>query len=332
MSDMYFDTDAFDFDSVIDVIDAKTGEAINKGVKLDEITPDGGLVDDISDLSDLFENEEEAEREAEIAADPNNNVSDLVNPDEEKEVITIFEDLPEDAPFTIGGETLTKARIKELQAAEKQITNDREVVTQAAKTVDQVSRFIEQDYYRHQTAIDANIENIKKAMNSGVSETEYGKLSRQLNSAMEARNALNSRVDERMRLLDLQRAEQTRYAIHQADAHAASKIPNWEKIRGTVLADVAAMGVDLNQIEKIINGPLFEVLYKASAHDRSIKRQSQIALEKAKAKAPRSQRATTTPQIEGDAKAQKLQQLKTKAKKGGLTREENSQMFDFLVD
>ncbi|EEI7324273.1 hypothetical protein G4E03_003462 [Salmonella enterica] len=332
MSDMYFDTDTFDFDTVIDVLDAKTGEAINKGVKLDEVTPDGGLVDDISDLSDLFENEEEAEREAVIAADPNNNVSDLVSPDDEKEVISIFEDLPEDAVFTIGGETLTKARIQELQKAEKQITNDREVVTQAAKTIDQVSRFIEQDYYRHQTAIDANIENIQKAMNSGVSETEYGKLSRQLNSAIEARNALNSRVDERMRLLDLQRAEQTRYDVHQADVHASRKIPNWEKIRGTVLADVAAMGVDLNKIEKIIDGPLFEVLYKASAHDRSIKKQSQLALEKAKAKAPRSQRATTTPQDSRDAKTQKQHQLIAKANNGGLSREENSQLFDFLVD
>ncbi|EDX4100277.1 hypothetical protein B9R80_002413 [Salmonella enterica] len=328
MSDMYFDPTSFNFDDLKDVI--VTDESTPKPTPV-KVGADGGEVDDIGDLFDV---EETPETEKEPEADHNADVSDLVPEENHSEALTTFNDLPDTALLTFNGKEMTKAEANAVFAMKEQLEQEREVVSTAANSIEQIHRFIEQDYHRHATAIDANISHIQQKMNSNISAVEYGEEARKLQSALEARNELNQRTDEKMRLLDLERAEITKQRLYHADVALVKDIPQWLDRRGQVLKFAQDQGMNLNELEKVWSAPLAKALYHAYAFTKQRDKVSAEALERAKAKAPRSTQTAATAQRQKatDQKEIKKQQLLAKQQKHGLDRDGMAQMFEFLKD
>ncbi|EFU5167515.1 hypothetical protein HT819_003922 [Salmonella enterica] len=330
-NDLYFDTNSFDFNSIVDVFEKNEGAPDSTGVKLNEITPDGGAVDDISDLSDLFSATDEDEA---TDTDPNNDVSDLLTDEVDPDTITLFNDLPVDVPLDIDGEPMTKAQIKELKQAKEVFENQKELVSTAANSIDQIHRHLQQEAIKHSTAIDLNIQNIQRKMNSNISATEYGELARQLNSALEARNSLNASVDERMRLLDVERAETTRFRILQTDNAMQAEIPQWNQLKGGLLQDLQARGVNLGELEKVWSKDIAMMALNDYRYRKGREKVGAAAMEAAKAKAPRSTSTAANAQRQQtlDATTAKKAALIKKARQGNLSKAEHSEMFNFLVD
>lgn len=327
---MYFDPSDFDFTQLVDVVETTPNEP-KPGMKLEEVTPDGCRVDDISDLADLFTADED---ESETEKDINDDVSDLVKPEVDPDTITLFNDLPDDAPLDIGGEPMTKAQIKELKQAKEVFENQKELVSTAANSIDQIHRYIQQNHAAHALTIDTNIANIQRKMNSGISATEYGEEARKLNQAYEAKAMLNARVDEEMKLLEVQRAETTRFRIMQADHAMRAEVPQWDQLKGGLLKDLQDRGVNLADLEKVWSKDVALMALNDYRYRKQKEQAGAKALEAAKAKAPRS---TSTPanaqrQKSLDANEAKKAALLKKARNGGLSREDNAAMFNFLVD
>ncbi|EMC1489666.1 hypothetical protein VAA96_004544 [Salmonella enterica] len=344
---MEYDTNDFDFFSLVDVVnDVDTnGNAIPNSDALAKhrpttaanVGPDGGIVDGIDDLDPkhLFDTDEEAElQQKEIDEDPNTNLSDLKDVDSEAEAITTFNDLPDDALINFGGRQLNKAEVSKFLADYDDVKAEREIIAESAKNIETVNEFIIQNYKKHKTTIDLNIERIQRQMSANISATEYGELSRQLNQAQEARSQLNQRVDEEMRALNVQKAEIIDFRIRQEQNTLNKEIPNWGSIRGQVLKDAYDNGVNLAELENVWSPELAKALYKASMYDRQKQKRAEKALAAAKAKAPRStssvanQSRTNAP----DPKAAQLSKLKNKMNNGGLDERDTSNMFKYLVD
>ncbi|EKE9051051.1 hypothetical protein OXE08_004518 [Salmonella enterica] len=336
--DLSIDTDTFDFFSLNDITDDERATYAPQPTapaapltSADEVGPDGGVVDD---ARDLFDNDEERELEAEEAADPNNNVSDLQTPQDDEEVITLFNDLPDDAPMSFNGRNMTKADVAAAIAKIDEVNAHSEIVSDAAKNIDQIHRFLVREHARSSTAIDTNINLIQQRMNSGVSDVEYGNLSRQLQQAIEARNALDYSTDEKMRALDVERAEVVKFRINEEINTLSKTIPDWENRRSKVLSYAQAQKVNLNEVEKIWTPQLAEMFYKAYCYDQRRAQVKDEALAKAKAKAPRSQASAANAQRTQAASMTEQQRaaLVNKAKRGELSEREQSDMFKYLID
>ncbi|EKA7615244.1 hypothetical protein OL383_004429 [Salmonella enterica] len=336
--DMFIDTDTFNFFDLADITYEERAEFAPveqptkfDGVTADEIGPDGGIADD---ASDLFDNDEERELEAEEAADPNNNTSDLQTETDPEETLDIFNDLPDDAPINFAGRSMTKAQVAEAVEMIDRVKAESEIVSDAAKNIDQINRYLIQQHHRSATAIDHNIQVIQQQMNSGVSDVEYGNLSRKLQQAIEARQVLDAATDEKMRALDVEKAEIARFRINQEISTLSKTIPDWENRRKQVLSYALEKKVNLNDVEKVWSPELAEMMYKAYCYDKTREKAKTTALERAKAKAPRSQSSTANAQRTNAAnqQEQRLNHLKQKMNKGGLDERETADMFQFLKD
>lgn len=331
-NDMYFDPSSFDFTNLVDVVETEP-TAPKPGLKLDEVTPDGGMVDDISDLADLFAADED--EESKESTDLNDNVSDLLtNHDVDDDKITIFNDLPDEATLIFDGHEMSKKQVKELFQAKQIFDEQKELVSTAANSIDQIHRHLQQEAIKHATAIDLNIQNIQRKMNSNISATEYGELARQLNSAMEARNSLNASVDERMRLLDIEKAEVTRFRIDQVNHVMRAEVPQWDQIKGGLLQDMQSRGVNLGELEKVWSKDVAMMALNDYRYRKLKENKGNQAIADAKAKAPRSTSTAANAQRQQtlDATTAKKAALIKKARQGNLSKAEHSEMFNFLVD
>lgn len=330
---MYFDPSQFDFTQLVDVVETDAPQE-KEPAKLSQVGPDGGLVDDTSDLADLFLSDED---EPETESDINSDVSDLLsNPEVDADKITLFNDLPEDAPLVFGEHQMTKAEAKQFFADKKTFDDQKELINTAASSIDQIHNYIMRNHTAHRLAIDSNIENIQRKMNSGISNAEYGEEARKLQQAYEARAMLNARTDEEMKLLNVEREETARFRVLQTDQAMRSEFPQWDQIKGGLLQDIKARGGDqlLGDLEKVWNPEIAKMLLDSYRYRKQKEKAGASALEAAKAKAPRSTSTAANAQRQKalDANAAKKAALIKKARNGGLDRSEHAQMFEFLVD
>ncbi|EHE2320733.1 hypothetical protein JNE51_004443 [Salmonella enterica] len=331
---MYFDPAAFDFTQLVDVVETPAPKE-KEYIKASDVSANGGVVDDADDLRDLFEadpDDEAPEGETDINAD----VSDLITPEPTEDTIKIFNDLPDDVPLSFGEETMTKAQAKQFFADKKTFDDQKELVSTAANSIDQIHNHIMRNHTGHALTIDTNIANIQRKMNSNISAAEYGEEARKLQQAYEAKAFLNQRTDEELKLLEIEKAEVTRFKIMQTDHAMRSEFPQWDQIKGGLLRDIKERGGDqlLNDLEKVWNPEIAKMLLDSYRYRNSRKKAEQTALEAAKAKAPRSTSTAANAQRQKalDETAAKKAALLKKAKTGNLTPEDNAKMFDFLVD
>ncbi|ECW3055613.1 hypothetical protein F3W96_19685 [Salmonella enterica] len=327
---MYFDTDSFDFTKLVDVVETEAPQE-KPYIKATDVNQDGGLIDDASDLADLFTADED---EPEAAADPNNDTSDLVTNEVDPDKITLFNDLPDDAPLIFDGVEMSKQQVKELFQAKETFDNQKELISTAANSIDQIHTYIQRNHMAHALSIDTNIQNIQRKMNSGISATEYGEEARKLNQALEAKAMLNARVDEEMKLLDVQRAETTRFRIMQTDQAIRSEVPQWDQLKGGLLKDMQDRGVNLAELEKVWSKDVALAFLNDYRYRKQKEKVGAKALEDAKAKAPRSTSTAANAQRQKalDANAAMKAELLRKQRNGGLDRDDHAKLYEFLVD
>ncbi|HAV9873778.1 TPA: hypothetical protein JLH60_004754 [Escherichia coli] len=329
---MYFDPKAFDFTSLVDVVEHDEAPKGKPAPAREIVGPDGGATDDISDLYELFE--DEADEEETEEADPNDDVTDLQTPEANPDVISLINDLPDDAALDIGGETMTKAQIKELKEAKAVFEDQKELINTAANSIEQIHRHIANNHIAHRLSIDTNIANIQRKMNSGISSAEYGEEARKLQQAFEAKAMLNNRVNEEIELLDIQAEELRRFRLLNMQTAMRSKIPEWDRIQGGLWNDLENRGYNLRELEKAITVPMAEDLLDAYRYRQQKKKAGEQAIAAAKAKAPRSTAtaANANRQSPLDTKEAKKRALLKKQRNGTFTKKDNADMFEFLVD
>lgn len=339
MSDMFLDTDNFDFFSLSDITDDERTHAPKPmepekmpGVTADSVGVNGGIVDDMSDLWD----EEAEERAEEAKADPNLNLSDLADPNAAAEAVDLFTDLADDVPILINGKAMTKAEIATVAEQAERVKQDGELMSDAAKRVDDINRYIVQQYTTHKLSIDSNIDYIQRQMDNADSEIAYGKYARQLQSAKEARQTLDKNVAEQMELHDIQRRDLANYRSNQSLQINSQKIPGWnEQRRASVVQHFAKeKQIDFNPLSHVWTPELEQVFHDAYLYQKSREKVQANALAKVKAKAPRSTQGTANAQRTQaqDELAAKRAAMVNKAKNGGLDERETSDMFKYLID
>lgn len=337
---MYLDTDNFDFFNLADITDDEKAHApkpqspvISSGSTSESVGADGGLVEDTSDLDSYFAEEAE-EKAAEDEANPNLNLSDLADPNAAQEAVNIWEDLADDVPISINGKSFTKAQLAETAEKAEKVAAESEMLSDAAKRVDDISRYIAQKFHENKTAIDLNIERLQRQLDNASSDVEYGNYARNLQSAQEARKALSNQVDELMRLHDVQRMDLANFRANQELQINSQKIPGWENKRNVVIKHHAEKGIDFNALQHVWTPELAEALHDAFIYRKGREKAQASAMERAKAKAPRSTASTANAQRTNaqDAAAAKRAALVQKANRGDLSERETSDMFNYLID
>ncbi|EGN9856579.1 hypothetical protein IS360_003600 [Salmonella enterica] len=332
-NDMYFDPSSFDFTSLVDVVETEP-TAPKQGMKLNEVTADGGRVDDISDLSDLFESNDEDENQEET--DLNNNVSDLLPKENDSDAITLFNDLPDDALVTFGNREITKAQANEYISKIDEYEQQKEVISTSANNIDQIHRFIMQDHHKHKTVLDLQREAMQQELGRGVNDIRRGEIALKMQSLNEAEINLVNRTKEKMFLLDEERNHATKFRLDQADHFMQKEVPQWNQIKGPLLQDLISTygeGI-LSNLEPAWNKNVAMMVLNDYRYRNGRKKAGAAAMEAAKAKAPRSTSTAANAQRQQalDTKATEKAALIKKAKTGNLSKADHTKMFDFLVD
>lgn len=334
---MYIDTNNFDFFSLADITADELAHSKHSQPPVttaDSVGADGGTVDSVDDLDSSIWDEEAQEAQEEALADPNQNLSDLADPNAANDAVDIWDDLADDVPVNINGKAFTKAQLAEVAEKAERVAAESEMIGDAAKRVDDINRYIVQHYERNKTAVDMNIEAIKRRLDAATNEADYGRESRNLQNALEARKAIDNAVDEQMRLHDIQRMDLANYRANQELQINSQKIPGWEQKRATVIKHHAEQGLDFNQLQHVWTPELAQALHDAFVYRKGREKAQESALARAKAKAPRSTASTANAQRTQaqTAEAAKRNGLVNKMKSGGLDERENADLFKYLVD
>lgn len=338
--DMFLDTDNFNFFDLADITEDERAEYAPRPQeqhaplsKIGDVGADGGIIEDASDLDSYFD-EEAAEKAAEVEADPNLNLSDLANSDDAAEALDVFNDLPDDATVNFNGKALTKAQVAEAVEKIEQVEANHAFLSESAKNIDQINRFVEQRYYVNKTALEKNIEYLTRKLGSGLSDVEYGNTARQLQQAQEANEELKRDADEQFRLMDVQRQHLKEFRVNQELQINAQKVPDWERKRSIVLQDMLQNGHNLNELEKVWTPELAMMCYESYLFRKQRAKANETALARAKAKAPRSTSSAATQQRTNpqDAATAKRNEFRAAMKNGGLDERQNADLFNYLVD
>ncbi|EEO4608487.1 hypothetical protein G6S93_004413 [Salmonella enterica] len=337
MSDLYFDTTQFDFNNLVDVVET-TERSPAPYVKANEVNQDGGLIHDASDLYDPNTHfGADAEEEEAEPQDFNNDLSDLVNREQETaEKITIVNDLADDVPLDFGGLTATKRdaieALKFKQKAEQQ-NSDLDSIHSAIK---ESKDWFDQDAFYGTTAVDMNIEHLERVLqNPALTDTEHRRYTAELSAAHKARQAVVDKAAEKYQVWKSQQNLLIQRQERATDAQMVQIYPNWYQWKDQLVNSAIADGMDKTTLTQLWTPALADRLLKAYMFDSNKQRSHQIAYQKAhQAKAARQVESQATAQrtkVQTSEQARK-RELINKMQKGGLSREENAKMFDYLID
>ncbi|EDI8735810.1 hypothetical protein GEM21_05460 [Salmonella enterica] len=337
MSDnMYFDTDSFNFDDLIDVVETTPTE-INKSYnKAKDVGPDGGFIHDASDLLefDFPNNEPETTEETEV--DPNNDLSDFIDREAEQgDIIKIINDLDEHQILDIDGAQMTKAQIKELSKRAAKVDEHSEFLNLAATTFDQGNQWIELQLLTKETAVDKNIAYLEKCLNHPqITGDDYRNYHAQLKAARETKAAIEQDAKHIAGVRQEQQEALTRHRWTDTDATLQGVYPDWLKWRNTLVNDALSRGMKAEYIEKAYDPIFAQMMLESYQFRQNKKNASEKALASAKAKAARStSNAQSAKQLQAaDKKSAELRALQKKIKTGNYDQSDNRKMFNHLVD
>ncbi|EHT3579222.1 hypothetical protein KXY27_004541 [Salmonella enterica] len=331
MSDLYFDTDSFDFNSIVDVVeDTPEQFAANTMRKAADVDPTmGGVVDDASDLPQQEEPEDDKPH------DPNADVSDLLVSEEEKaQALEDFNYLPDDFPIKFGDQTRTKAEVNEKLQKVDEVEAKEEFVSDVFNKVEQGARWIYRESGVGLLEINEEINQLTNDYHTAPNNAVKGEIADKLMNASAKRDRMYAKVDE---VLKVNAAiEQEAIAANTFKVNNAMKrrYSDYDQIMAHVMDDMKANGVSRAAFEKQLNPWFAEKIYKATKAEMMENEKVKQAYARANAKATRSQSAPTTANRAAptEAEAAKKAALVAKMKKGGLSTEENRMMFNFLKD
>lgn len=329
---MYFDTDTFNFDDLVDVVEMNDEQKDAPAPKAPS-NPDGGVVDDISDLigNDVEQEEEEVEEdepEDEESEDESEDEAEEAEEPSEEEVD--FEDYQITLP---NGEEVTLSDLvkgyKDNSALEEAITEFQQTQEEFVEKSASVGKLLELARLEADRVIEDyegfDWSSYKRDDPAGYVENR---------EFLDRYIARRKEIIENMERLDADKAktEQEAKAAAAVEAGAVLQrdIPGWNKDLYVELMDFAiANGADKEAIEQSTDPVMFKMLYKALQFEKG----KQIV--KAKVKRVGSPTKVAKPSAKPVERtdvnpAKKV--LMKKLRNGGLTQAENAKMFDFLVD
>ncbi|EJN5909415.1 hypothetical protein ABE356_000207 [Escherichia coli] len=335
MSDMYFDPSEFDFTNLVDVVESSQ-EKEQPYTKANDVGPDGGHISDASDLMSKEFTFPDDEPEADPEFDPNESVSDFIDPNAEtEETVKIINDLADDVPLDIGGEVMTKAQIKEQKARLQRVDQNADFLQYAADTFEQDNKTIDERLTYKDVAVDYNIQYLKNCVEAATDQASFNDFKEQLKNA----EAMKARIEADAKEITKKRIEQaatlTRNRWVSTDAKMMETYPDWLKWRDHLIEYAKDSGMRPTYIERAYD-PAFAQMLLESYQFRQNKQISQAnahaAAKKAGAAKSIANKTSAAQLAAADAKQAELRKLKNKMAKGGLDRGDLSKMYDHLVD
>ena len=335
MSDMYFDTNIFNFDNLVDIVEQDAPKE-KPYTKASDVGPDGG---NISDASDLTGNEftfPDDEPEADPEFDPNQSVSDFVDPNAEtEETVKIINDLADDVPLDIGGEVMTKSDIKQMKAKLQRVDQNADFLQYAADTFEKDNKTIDERLTYKDVAVDYNIQYLKNCIEAATDQATFNDFKQQLKEAEAMKKQIEKDRDEITKKRDDQQKQLIRNQWVSTDAKMMDIYPNWLQWRDHLINDALQRGYKASYIEKNYD-PMFAQTLLESYQYRQNKLTSETnarnSAKKAGAAKSIANKASATELAAADAKSKELRELRKKLAKGALSPEDNRKLFDHLPD
>lgn len=332
MNDMYIDTTTFDFNQLVDVVEGNAAPTIRDTVKAAQVGPDGGAVEDASDLnpwSDEVEETEEAPEEKDI----NSDVSDLVTPEDNTDKIRDFNDFADDVILDFGGVEMTKAEARQFFAAKKEYDENYAFVNDAAKNIEEGNRHILKQLAIRETFLEKQLRELNQAKKmGGLRDDQYRMIDQRIDSTAAELHDLNTSANELMTVYDLNRQQLIDFRIRNTDQAMRKEYPDWESWKPKLKRDLEDRGIDFNELEKVWSPQIAKMALESCRFRKNQKVVSETTLAKRKGVHSQASATQAAKQEQIDTKTAEKKKLIAKAKNGGLTREENAKMFDFLVD
>ncbi|EBT2241094.1 hypothetical protein CJH86_05450 [Salmonella enterica] len=335
-NDMYFDPTQFDFTNLVDVVETSPEKVERPSTRSNEVGPDGGVTDDVSDLKEFSVFDETDEDQEETEQDANNDISDLLDKDnEEADAIKIINDLDDNTPLDIDGFTATKAELRELAKRAKTVDEQSEFLNLAATTFDQGNQWIELQLLTKTTAVDKNINYLENCLNHPqITSDDYRNYHDQLKAARKMKEEIENDAKHIAGVRREQEQALTRNRWTQTDVTMQQVYPDWIKWRDTLINDALARGISAAKIEKDYDPQYAQMMLESFQYRKNKAVASEKAKAAAQAKAARSVSSkTTTAQLaESDKKAAQLRALKQKQARHGLDRDDMAKLFEHLKD
>lgn len=337
MENMYFDPAQFDFTSLVDVVE-KDAEPERPYTKTTDINQDGGRVDDASDLESPGSFFDTEETEPEETKDINDDVSDLIDSDKViSDAVDIFNDLDDNTPLNLGdGFEMTKPQIKELMRSKQLVDQQKEFLDIASQKIDQGNEWIESQLLTKQTAIDKNIAFLEKCLNNPtITGDDYRKFHNDLQTAKQAKAEIEADAQHIFNVRKEQEEALTRHRFIITDTQMQEVYPDWLKWKDQLVNDAVSRGMSPQTIMKSWDKSFATALLESFMYRKNKElaaNKARQAAEKIKAARSTQSAAAINRQAATDKREAEKRALIIKQKKGGLTREENAKMFDYLVD
>ena len=328
MSDMFFDTADFDFTSLQDIVDI--AEPKQERTK-EDITINGGIIDDISDLvGDDYEptlNDEEN--------DYNADARDL-EPVEKRNGVDLssyFNDTDDEAYINFDGVELTKKELKTLAQSKQRIEEDSTFLREQAERFAADNKLINQRSLMQQNVLEQNISILRnRANNPNITDTDYAQTMRNLQQAESALFMLNKETNEILAQREKQQQQINGYRIRVADQALSNDSPEWSKYKGEILNYALELGIPASVIENNYDVGLMKMAMKAYMHDKKVK----AVTDKLKAQQTAQNARSTTGAKSSTRTAQETAAISARKVKAinsiGSSRTANVSAFDFLVD
>lgn len=329
---MYYDPASFDFTSLVDVV-----ETDDENVEVPAVAPqdpDGGVVDDASDLMGV---EDEPEEEVEEEEEETEEESEEEESEEEEEVEETPEEQEvdfEDYQITLpSGDEVTLSELvkgyKDNTALEAAVTDFQKSQEEFVEKSSSVGKLLELAKLEADRVIEDydgfDWGSYKKDDPAGYVENR---------EFLDRYKARREEIIGAMKQLDADKAkaedEQKAAAAVEAGVVLARDIPGWNKDLYVELMDFAiANGADKATIEQSTDPVMFKMLFKALQFEKG------KAIVKAKVKKVGSPTKVAKPSskpVERKDSNPAKKALMKKMNAGKLTQADNAKMFDFLVD
>ncbi|EHQ2770452.1 hypothetical protein KRB99_000021 [Salmonella enterica] len=334
---MYFDPSTFDFTQLVDVVeqDAKPERPYTKAT---DINQDGGVIDDASDLDSPGSYFDNSEDEQEENIDYNDNVDDLIDSEKvNSDAVDIFNDLDDNTPLNLGdGFEMTKPQIKELMRSKQIVDQQKEFLDLASQKIDQGNEWIETQLLTKQTAIDKNIAFLEKCLNNPtITGEDYRKFHNDLQTAKQAKAEIEADAQHIFNVRKEQEEALTRHRFIITDTKMQEVYPDWLKWKDQLVNDAVSRGMSPQTIMKSWDQSFATTLLESFMYRKNKEKagaKARQAAEQIKAARSTQSAAAINRQAAADKREQEKRALLAKQRKGGLTRDEHAQMFNYLVD
>ncbi|HFW4592843.1 TPA: hypothetical protein ACIBRT_003766 [Salmonella enterica subsp. enterica serovar Aberdeen] len=339
MSDnnLYFDTDSFDFNNIVDVIEGDSTPLVKDITTLKDVGPDGGTIED---ASDLMSDEDLAELEAEKArlADPNRNISDILYTDEEKEqILEDFNYLPDDFVIDWGGKYKgSKAEV--LQKLDKidQIEAKEEFLGALYDNADQGSRWLHRESGVTKRALNADIEQLVYDIHNAPNKITKAELYETLIQKQQELENFYKAEDAAIKTQDAIKQQAIEANTFKVNNLMAKRFPDYDQVMAGAYEEMKASGISRAKFERDNYNPwVAEQVYiaqKTKQRENSKVKQAYDNAEKRKVARSASNSATSQRNAPQDTAATELAVLRRKMSNGGLSQEELRKLFNHLKD